>query len=208
MLVALAVFAILGILSSRILVDMANLSRATGQRGAELTELQRALAVVERDLEQLANRPVRDEFGDFTDAVTIGGAALLELTRRGWQNPLGAPRAELQRVAYLWRDDKLLRLFWPMLDRAPDTEPLAQVLLEGVEEADFLAYDDVDANHHAWPLQDDEERGLAAVELRLRLAAFGRVERLFMVPPSDQFLVGETRRPPAADEGAPPRRPQ
>ena len=117
-LVALAVFAIIGVLSSRILLGMVDVSSATADHAATLAELQRAVSVVERDVQQLVRRSVRDEHGDPRDAVAVNDEALLELTRRGWQNPLGAPRAELQRVAYVLRDEKLIRLFWPILDRA------------------------------------------------------------------------------------------
>ena len=194
MLVALGVFAIIGVLSSRILLGMVDVSAATADHAAELAALQRAVAVVERDVEQLVRRTVRDEYGDSRDAVAMDAEALLELTRYGWQNPLGAPRAELQRIAYVLRDEKLVRLFWPILDRAGDTEPIVQVLLYGVEDVDFLAHDDKDNDHRRWPLpptDKNDEIYLAAIEMRLKHKAFGRIERLWLVPPSDEFLVGE-----------------
>ena len=190
MLVALGVFAIIGVLSSRILIGIVDVSAATAGRAAELAALQRAMAVVERDIEQLVRRTVRDEYGDRRPAVAVDGDALLELTRRGWQNPLGAQRAELQRVAYLLRDEKLLRLFWPVLDRGDDTEHIVQVLLEGVEEADFLAHDDDNSDHRRWPPRaDDDDIHLAAIEMRLRHREVGRIARLYLVPPPDDFLV-------------------
>ena len=190
MLVALGVFAIIGVLSSRILMGIVDVSGATAARAAELAALQRAMAVIERDVEQLVRRTVRDEYGDRGPAVAVDGDALLELTRRGWQNPLGAQRSELQRVAYLHRDDKLLRLFWPVLDRGDDTEPIVQVLLDGIEEADFLAHDDENSDHRRWPPRtDDEEIHLAAIEMRLRHRDVGRIMRLYLVPPPDDFLV-------------------
>ena len=191
MLVALGVFAIIGVLSSRILMGVVDVSAATAERAAELAALQRAMAVIERDIEQLVHRTVRDEYGEQRPAVAVDGDALLELTRRGWQNPLGARRAELQRVAYLLRDEKLLRLFWPVLDLGDDTEPIVQVLLDGVEEADFLAHDDESSDHRSWPhtVDEEDEVHMAAIEVRLQLRAFGRIARLHLVPPPDDFLV-------------------
>ena len=194
--IALGVFAIIGLLSSRILLGMVDVSSATAEHAATLAELQRAVAVVERDIEQLVRRSVRDEHGDARDAVSVNDQALLELTRRGWQNPLGAPRAELQRVAYVLRNEKLIRLFWPILDRAGDTEPIVQILLDDVENADFLAHDDKDSDHRQWPLQrsdQNEDVYLAGIEMRLKHKAFGRIKRLMLVPPSDDFLVGQGR---------------
>ena len=196
MLIALGVFAIIGVLSSRILLGMVDVSSATADHSATLAELQRAVSVVERDVEQLVRRSVRDEHGDPRDAVAVDDQALLELTRRGWQNPLGAPRAELQRVAYVLRNEKLIRLFWPILDRAGDTEPIVQVLLGDVEDVDFLAHDDKDSDHRQWPLQrSDKNEGvyLAGIEMQLKHKTFGRIKRLMLVPPPDEFLVGQGR---------------
>lgn len=194
--VALGVFAVIGVLSSRILMGIVDVSAVTAKHGAALVALQRAVAVVERDVEQLVRRTVRDGYGDRRDAVAVDGDALLELTRRGWQNPLGAPRAELQRVAYVFRDKKLVRLFWPVLDRAANTEPVVQVLLDGVEDVDFLAHDDDEGDHRRWPLsgsRKDKKIYLAALEMRLRHQRFGRIARLWLVPPTDEFLAGESR---------------
>ena len=187
-LVALAVFAIVSVLATRILGSIVDLADATGERGAALADVQRALAVVERDVEQMVRRPVRDELGDLGPAVAIGGATLVEFTRQGWQNPLAKPRTTLQRVAYAHRGEQLLRLYWPVLDRAPGSAPVVQVLLDGVAEADFIAHDDVDQEHRYWPPGKESGVDLAAVELRLQTAAFGRLARLWLVPAGAESL--------------------
>lgn len=190
-LMALAVFAILSVLAMRVLDGIVDLGSVVGERGTALAEVQRALAIVERDMTQMVRRPVRDELGDDAAAVALGDGALIEFTRQGWQNPLGKPRTTLQRVAYEHRDDTLTRLFWPVLDRAPGAEPVAQVLLRGVTEAEFFAHDDVQGTHRYWPPADAEESGvdLAAVELRLETETFGRLERLWPVPGDPAFLA-------------------
>ena len=187
-LVALAVFAIVSVLATRILGSIVDLADATGERGAALADVQRALAVVERDVEQMVRRPVRDELGDLGPAVAIGGATLVEFTRQGWQNPLAKPRTTLQRVAYAHRGEQLLRLYWPVLDRAPGSAPVVQVLLDGVAEAGFIAHDDVDQEHRYWPPSKESGVDLAAVELRLQTAAFGRLARLWLVPAGAESL--------------------
>ena len=189
-LVALAVFAIVSVLATRILGSIVDLADATGERGAALADVQRALAVVERDVEQMVRRPVRDEMGDPGAAVAIGDAMLIEFTRQGWQNPLDRPRTTLQRVAYAHRDGKLLRLYWPVLDRAPGSTPVVQVLLDGVAEAEFIGHDDVDQAHRQWPPSTSGDAGadLAAVEVRLKTRTFGRLARLWLVPAGAGFL--------------------
>ena len=202
-LVALAVFAVVSVLATRILGSIVELAEATGERSAALAAVQRALAVVERDVEQMVRRPVRDEMGDLGAAVAIGDATLIEFTRQGWQNPLDKPRTTLQRVAYAQRDGKLLRLYWPVLDRAPGSAPVAQVLLDGVSEAAFVGHDDAGQEHRHWPASAASDAAgvdLAGVELRLKTATFGRLARLWLVPAGADFL----REQEAEDPEAPP----
>lgn len=186
MLVALAVFAVIGVLASRILTGMVDVNEGTRDRGGALFAAQRAMSLIGRDVQQLTHRSVRDELGRTEAAVAIGGQALLEFTRLGWRNPLADPRAETQRVAYLHEDQSLLRLFWPVLDRAPGTEPVIQVLLTGVDEVEFVAHDDQGSQHRFWPASADPEdrTALAAVEMRLSVEPYGRLERLWLVVPA------------------------
>ena len=99
-------------------------TRSPAARGERLGELQRAMQLMQRDVLEIAPRSVRDEMGDALPAMRIGTDVALELTRSGWSNPLGQRRSELQRVAYVARDDTLYRYYWNVLDRAEDTQPV------------------------------------------------------------------------------------
>ena len=93
------------------------------------------MTILSRDLRQLTNRPVLDEFGQLASALTGGPLArdTLRFTRAGWHNTTGAPRSTLQRVAYRLEDERLIRLTYPVLDRTTAIEPTETVLLDGVE---------------------------------------------------------------------------
>ena len=205
MLIALGVFAVIGLMSSQILSGIVDLSDTVRDRSDQLAELQRAMFIISRDIEQMTRRPVRDAFGDSTAAITIG-EPLIEFTRRGWQNPLGSPRSELQRVAYTVADGDLVRQYWPLLDRGPDTEPVDQVLLRGVADVEFVGHagrvEEPSAGERGgaarrtqevryWPVAidaDAEENALQAIELRLDHAVYGRLGRLWPVAPPGDFL--------------------
>ncbi|MDE0659498.1 MAG: type II secretion system minor pseudopilin GspJ [Gammaproteobacteria bacterium] len=185
MMTALAVFGVIGLMATQILAGTIRLGETTRDRGEALSDVQRAMEIIARDITQLTRRTVKDELGESTSPVTMSGTSLLELTRLGWQNPLGKPRSELQRVAYAHRDDTLIRLFWPVLDRAPGSEPIAQILLKGVAEASFTAHDDQGEQHGFWPLvaaEDEVAPKLAAIAMALRLERHGHIERLWLVP--------------------------
>lgn len=210
MLVALAVFGVIGVMAARILAGMVEVGDFTRERGAVLADVQRAFGIIARDIEQLIHRPVRDDLGDSLPACAVGTAgALAEFTRAGWQNPLEYGRSELQRVAYTHEGEELVRTFWPVLDRSPATRPVRQVLLTGVRQADFVALDSVGDEHGFWPLasgqgerggqdeQGGQEKTLAALELRLRFERHGTVERLWVTPAALAPM-------PEADPNAPP----
>ncbi|MYD99458.1 MAG: type II secretion system protein GspJ [Gammaproteobacteria bacterium] len=203
-LTALAIFGVIGVLATRIVAGMIELGGATREHAEGLADLQRAMGIIERDIEQFTDRPIRDELGDPLPGVIVTGVSLLELTRMGWQNPLRAPRSELQRVAYVLRDDKLVRLYWAVLDRAPDTRPVAQLLLDGVADARFAVFDEFGEKHGHWPLppdsEDTDELRLAAVEMHLQLESHGLMHRLWMLPEGTEHVY-QAERPESGEEG-------
>ena len=200
-LIAMAITAFVSVLSyqtlSTALVGIES-ARAESER---LHEINRAFTVLSRDIRQLTNRPIRDEFGQVASAVSGGELARdpLRLTRSGWHNSTGAPRSTLQRVAYRLEEDRLLRLSYPVLDRTTAIEPTETVLIEGVElfELRFLPSInavEVDRNQvidrRFWQENWVADVGFtdklidppAAIEVRVTLSDWGELERLYVMP--------------------------
>lgn len=185
MLVALAVFALIGLISNQLLLQIIDLGELTEARGGRFVETQRAVEIIRRDVQQLAHRGVRDELGDSQHGFEINEFGLLQFTRRGWANPLGHNRSGLQRVAYASVEGALFRLYWPVLDRGPDSLPIRQLLLDDVADLEVLAVDADGVEHRYWPPDDDarpQAHRLAAVILRMTLPPYGDIERLWTVP--------------------------
>lgn len=203
MMTALAIFGVIGLMATQILTGTIRLGETTRDRGEALSDVQRAMDIIGRDIMQLTRRTVQDELGESTEPVVVSGTSLLEMTRLGWQNPLAKPRSELQRVAYVLRENTLIRLFWPVLDRAPGSEPIPQVLLKGVTEASFGVRDDQGEQHGFWPLVDAEDETapeLAAVSMALRLERYGHIERLWVVVPGTSSIQDAEASDPDAGE--------
>ncbi|MEM9624496.1 MAG: type II secretion system minor pseudopilin GspJ [Pseudomonadota bacterium] len=185
-LVAFLIFAIIGAVSSQLLSQTIDANEDLSQRGTRLNDAHRAMQIMQRDVMQLASRPIRDQFGDQQRPLLIGNDGVIEFTRLGWRNPLQQPRAELQRVAYLLQDNKLVRGYWPVLDRAQDTEPAYQTLLSEVERVEFFALD-ISGNEYAfWPppgyAPTNPDTQLGGIVLRIEMAPFGVIERIWEVP--------------------------
>ncbi len=190
LLVALAVFSIMAIAAYSGLRNVLYTRAAVEEQNRRLTSVQLALYRLEQDIEQAVPRGIRDEYGEPQGAL-LGGALAVDrliLTRAGWDNPLGQPRATLQRIAYRLRDGRLWRLYWPVLDRGGLIEPRETLLLDRVRDfkARFLDQDDW---RDDWPppVSDDEtkpdpDRLPRAVEISLTLEDWGEITRLLPLP--------------------------
>lgn len=185
-LVALLVFAVIGLISSQLLSQTVDGHSRLTERGTRLGDIHRAMSILQRDVMQITARTIRDEYGDFQPSLIIGTDGVIEFSRTGWRNPLNLPRAQVQRVAYLNQDNALIRGYWPVLDRAQDTEPAYQTLLTQVDRVEFFAIDASGNEHTFWPNPgvdpQDPSLQLVGILLRLEVAPFGVVERVWEVP--------------------------
>ena len=98
LLVALAIFGLLAAMSYSGLHAVLQQQLYTEQAAERLGALQKLYLIMQRDIEQIVARTVRDEFGD-AQLPVVGGDAL-QFTRGGWRNPAGRQRSTLQRVGY------------------------------------------------------------------------------------------------------------
>ena len=189
-LVALLVFAVVGLLSTRLLSQSIDNQNNLQDRGQRLAEIHRAIRVLQRDIVQLSRRKIRDAQGEELPALMVSDQGAIEFSRVGWRNPLRQPRSEVQRVGYRWQDEKIIRGYWLTLDRSYDGEPAYQTLLEDVEAIEFFAVDQLGNEHRQWPLdpeanvvtEEGEALYLAAILVRAEIAPYGMIERIWQVP--------------------------
>ncbi|HTN31479.1 MAG TPA: type II secretion system minor pseudopilin GspJ [Pseudomonas sp.] len=199
LLIAIALFALLGVGTYRLLDSVLRADAATRQQELRLRELSRGMAAFERDLRQLLARPVRAPYGDALAALLGEGRErqTLEFTRGGWRNPTGIARSGLQRVRWEVRDGHWQRQYWQILDQAQDSQPRTQQVLEGVSGWRLRYLDRYGHWQESWPDGVDEQSlNLLprAVELSLEHRHYGVLRRLFHLPEADGTDQG-----PAAD---------
>ena len=158
----------------------------TEQVSKRLVKLQQAFMFIGRDIEQTIDRSVRDGYGDTQEAMQGGSfnREILTLTRAGYTNPLDITRSQLQRVAYRFEDEKLLRVSWKMIDQDFEFEPQIRELLDNVEKVEIRYFDKTSQPHEQWPSgfsQNNTQSLPRAVELKLTLKDMGEIRRLFSV---------------------------
>ncbi|MCQ4312238.1 type II secretion system minor pseudopilin GspJ [Pseudomonas stutzeri] len=195
LLIAIALFALLGLATYRMLEAVLRSDEVVRAQDAQLRQLSRAIWSLERDLIQAVPRPVRDGYGDQQNAFIgqlagVEDGVALELTRSGWRNPTGMRRANLQRVRWRLTGDNLERLYWVVLDRDVDSQPRVQRVLDDVLELRLRYLDAENSWHEEWPPFDfgrgnpeEQARRLpAAVEFSFDHQRYGTITRLLRLP--------------------------
>jgi general secretion pathway protein J len=189
LLVAVAIFAVVGTLALSGYTQLQKQSEYAEQRLERTREVQRAIQTLAQDLEQAEPRPVREPLGESQLPAVFAGDSIdykLQLTRAGWSNTAGLARPSLQRVGYRLDQDGLWRDHWPVLDHTLATEPTRRKLLGGVRAVTFRF---MDANRNwveQWPAVDagpqtDGRARPAAIEVTLELEDWGTLRRLVEV---------------------------
>ncbi|MFJ2322360.1 MULTISPECIES: prepilin-type N-terminal cleavage/methylation domain-containing protein [unclassified Pseudomonas] len=98
--IAMAIFALLGLASWRLFDSVVRVQHATASHERGFRSLQRAVAVIERDLLHITEQPI------------VLSAGQLSVQRSNWRNPLDQPRSERQELTYrlldsvLWRESR------------------------------------------------------------------------------------------------------
>ena len=188
LLVAIAIFAILGALAMSGYTELQRQSEYAEQRLERTREVQRAVQTLAQDLSQIEPRPVREPLGETRLPALLAGDSVeygIEFTRAGWSNTAGLPRPTLQRVGYRLDQDGLWRDHWPVLDRTLAQEPVRRRLLGNVRSVRFRFMDPGREWVDRWPVTTDTadpgRARPAAVEVVLELEDWGEVRRVIEV---------------------------
>ena len=186
--IAMAIFAILALLSYSGLHSVINSKTETEQELERLQELQMTMLTLSSDLQQLTPRDAHDSLGGKLHKLTTQSSDFIaEFTRSGWRNPANLQRSTLQRVAYQLTDDKLVRIYWPHIDRADDDARVERTLISNIEslELKFLNSEKKWVNN--WPsavaLTSNAPVDLPiAIDIKMKMNDWGEINRLLRLP--------------------------
>jgi general secretion pathway protein J len=193
MLLAVIIFAFVGVASVAMLDTVAKSDEASRQSIERMEKLQRALMLLERDIWQITPRQVRIN-GEAPGKVTLAGAANfiesdddgISFSHAGWTNPgMVLPRSEVQLVGYRLKEQKLERLFYLYPDAVTGTEPTVQTLLDGVDELKFRFMAEPSEEQQSelqWLESWDRAKWPRAVKVTITSPELGNIERIFMLP--------------------------
>ncbi len=188
LLIASIIFAIMAVMAYGGLDNVMSNSESAQQALKRLQQIQQSVSVLNRDFSQIVPRPVRDEFGNLQPFLSAGNNIdnLIELSRGGRVNPANLLRSSLLRIAYQFDDEKLVRLQWPQMDRAQETEAKTTVLLDNLDEVTIRFLDQNAEWQEQWPplnatsvAGSDNTTELVGIEIVLQLKDWGEIRRLY-----------------------------
>ena len=188
-LIAMAIFTLIGLASTGLLTTVIDSNDLSSERFEKLQQLQRAMVIIERDIQQAVPRPVRAE-GETQTVVMAGGEGDdsdgdgIGFVRGGWHNPqLMLPRSTLQYVAYRLDEDRLERLYSNYVDNVIGYEPKTRTLLENIESftVEFISAESStdDSDDLSWSESYQGEALPTAVAIEFVSKDFGLVRREF-----------------------------
>jgi general secretion pathway protein J len=194
-------------------INQALQNRGTISRHQQnLLQLESAMQIMEQDFMPIAPRPVRDPGGNGylpclqgSPASDMSGTAgpssddsdsdttvpLVLLTRAGWSNPIGLPRTELERVAYVMDNSTLVREHWDVLDATLSSLPDKRNLLKHVRSVSFRYLSNNGSWVNSWPPVSTGSEGSQdalyrmrplAVQVILDTQQWGKLTRIFETP--------------------------
>lgn len=178
LMIAMSISAILAVLSYQSISQVVAVKSATEQLVEDFSKLQRVIWWIEQDLTQLSPRAIQDELGGSLPAYQAQGQGV-EMTRIAvYPSPHGI--SGLVRVGYQLEDETLYRIIWPVLDRAPDTEPRRMAVLKNVESFSIRQLNDKNSWQDSWPIGEQSNTSLPKlIEMTLSLKGQGKIRRIF-----------------------------
>ena len=184
LLISISILSVLGLGAYQMLQTVVASNDRVRASSDGATDLNLAFSILQRDFNQFVPRPVRDRYGEpMAPLVFDNEDYVVEFTRGGWSNPAGRSRSRLQRVAYRidYDEETLTRHFWEVLDRAEDSEPISQLLLEGVTDFRVTGLtDDFVSSLESEPGQG-KQAAPVGVEVVVSMEGAGEFERLFQL---------------------------
>ncbi|TCN79351.1 type II secretion system minor pseudopilin GspJ [Shewanella fodinae] len=187
MLVAIGIFAMLGLAANAVLQTVIKDDEVTRDFSTRLRYLQQGFGSIERDMGQMVARTFRTAAGSRTEMVMQVGNNLLDsesqalvFYRIGWLNPGGLlPRGNIQSLAYVVQEGKLQRWYYPYPEPEIGSEPIKTVLMDKVLSVKYAFF--VDGK---WQQADQQNfnRLPVAIAIEVELEDRGTIIRKFLLP--------------------------
>nr|WP_267960225.1 type II secretion system minor pseudopilin GspJ [Shewanella sp. AS16] len=194
MLIAIAIFAMLGLAANAVLGTVLANDEVTRAFSARLKGLQQGFGAIERDLGQMVARTPRLLEGGRGSTVLQSGNDILGsetealvFYRLGWLNPDGIlPRGSLQSVAYVVQEGRLERWYYPYPEPELGAEPLKTLLMDKVVSVEYSFFID-----DKWERKVEAAQLPKAIAMEVEIEGLGKIQRKFLLPVGANLTASE-----------------
>lgn len=185
MLIAIAIFAMIGLAANAVLSTVLTNDEVTKNFSTRLKALQQGFGAIERDLGQMVARTPRLLEGGRVSTVFQTGNDILDsesealvFYRVGWLNPDGLlPRGSLQSVAYVVQKGRLERWYFPYPEPEFGVDPIKTVIIDNVLSVEYSFF-----LENKWERKVDAAKLPKAIAMEVDIEGLGKIQRKFLLP--------------------------
>ncbi|QYK01234.1 type II secretion system minor pseudopilin GspJ [Shewanella psychrotolerans] len=185
MLVAIAIFAMLGLAANSVLHTVMKNDVATEEFAVKLKSLQQGFGALERDFGQMVARTPRMLEGGRGSTVLQTGSDLFDseseaivFYRIGWLNPDGIlPRGSVQSVAYVVQNNNLERWYFPYPEPEFGAEPIKTIVIRNVLSVEYSFFVE-----DKWQRKVEATTLPKGIAMEVEVEGLGKIQRKFLLP--------------------------
>jgi general secretion pathway protein J len=183
-LIALTIFSVMAGITSSVLYSVFNARERTTDHAIQLSNMQLAFVIIERDLTQIIFNPIKTYQGKETSVLGLENE--IRFSRGGNPNPLSEKKqSSLVRIHYLLKDNQLIRESEPAISRDIIIQPSQQILLKDIN---HLTFEFINENQMA-QTQWYQKKIPYAIRISINSSYWGKLSQIFMLNQSRQYYA-------------------
>ncbi len=184
-LVAMAIYMVVISIVAVALSNMLNTTNTALQNIIKFNALQRAVIDLQRDFIQTIDRPILDENNHEQAAFVspnIDNGDTLNFSTKVNIDPFSERhQSDIRRIGYRYRDGKLYRIMWPVLDRV-NGQSSEKKILDQITDLSWQYVGEDNALYDFWPPSPNRSHELpVAVKLDLTFNKGERLSKIFLI---------------------------
>ncbi|ACA88978.1 type II secretion system minor pseudopilin GspJ [Shewanella woodyi] len=185
MIIAIAIFSMLGLASNAVLQNVMRNDEVTKDFSNRLKAMQQGFGALERDFGQMVARSPRLLEGGRGTTVFQTGSDILDsesealvFFRIGWLNPDGIlPRGSIQSVVYVVSENNLERWYYPYPEPEFGSDPIKTIVMRDVISVEYSFFVE-----DKWERKVDAANLPKAIAMEIELEGVGKIQRKFLLP--------------------------
>ena len=155
-LISLVILSVILLVTSNILESSLETERNLSNRLEESSSLNLSSIIVKRDIRQIINIPLRDNYGEFLQATIIGDDVQKKISFNSKVNSLSNDSSPIKRIEYLLEDNSLVRKQYFSANPYDSEEYIKLNLLKDITNLE-ISFMHNKRWHNKWPINKNTE---------------------------------------------------